>query len=76
MVLLKTPEAAAKLRLSPKTLELWRSSGEGPAFVRIGRRRVAYTRKDLEDWLLRQRHDPRRRCSIERTVGPVEADRD
>jgi predicted DNA-binding transcriptional regulator AlpA len=49
--LLTTPAAAALLGLSPRTLEGWRRTGEGPAFVRLGRRRVAYRRSALDSWL-------------------------
>jgi hypothetical protein len=35
-------EAAAYLRSNTRTLERWRTTGSGPAFVKIGRR-VAYT---------------------------------
>ena len=49
--LLSTPAAAALLGLSPRTLEGWRRTGEGPAFVRLGRRRVAYRRSALDRWL-------------------------
>ena len=54
-VLLTTHEAAAYLRLSPRTLERYRVTGEGPAYVKLGRR-VFYERKALDDWLeLRRR---------------------
>ena len=42
-------EAAAFLRLSPRSLDRWRVSGEGPAFRKFGGR-VRYTRADLEAW--------------------------
>lgn len=35
--LLNEDEAAVYLRLSKKTLQNWRVSGRGPAFVKIGR---------------------------------------
>ena len=40
--------------LSPRTLERWRLTGEGPAFVRYGggsRGRVFYLRSDLDEWI-------------------------
>ena len=46
---LDTREAAAWLGLSPKTLERYRVSGEGPDFIRIGTR-VRYLLEDLEKW--------------------------
>lgn len=41
--LLRENEAAEVLRLSERTLERWRSRGEGPKAKKIGARRVAYT---------------------------------
>lgn len=35
--------------ISPKTLERWRTTGEGPAFCKLGRR-VVYRTSDLDDW--------------------------
>ena len=53
-VLLTTAEAARRLRLSARTLERLRVSGEGPRYVKAGpgkRARVFYTTLDLEAWL-------------------------
>lgn len=44
--LLTTSEAAEVLRISPRTLEGWRVSGNGPRFRKIGAR-VLYARADL-----------------------------
>jgi hypothetical protein len=33
-----------------RTQERWRASGDGPPFVRIGPRRVAYRLSDCETW--------------------------
>ena len=46
---LDTREAAARLGLSPKTLERYRASGGGPEFQKPGSR-VRYRLKDLEAW--------------------------
>ncbi len=48
--LLTTREAAERLGLSPRTLERYRVTGEGPRFRKIGRW-VRYTPEDLEKWL-------------------------
>ena len=49
--LLTTVEAARdELRCHPQTLNNWRSNGEGPPFVRVGRR-VFYRRGDLRAWI-------------------------
>ena len=54
---LNTRQAAALLGLSPRTLERYRVTGEGPMFAKLGRR-VCYARTDLDDWA-----DGRRRRS-------------
>ena len=46
---LSTREAADWLGLSPRTLDRYRVSGEGPVFHRFGGR-VRYLLTDLEDW--------------------------
>ena len=54
--LLTTSEAASRVRLSPRTLERLRVSGEGPRYLKAGpgkRARVLYRQQDLEYWLLR-----------------------
>ena len=48
--LLTTEEAARYPRLSPRTLERYRVTGEGPRFLKIGRR-VLYRQSDLDEWL-------------------------
>jgi DNA-binding transcriptional MerR regulator len=40
-------DLAARLNISPRTLERWRSIGEGPAFLKIGGR-VVYRLEDVE----------------------------
>lgn len=52
--LLDEHEAAAFLRISPKTLQRWRWSGGGPPFVKLGSR-VRYARCDLEDFVALRR---------------------
>lgn len=49
-------EAAAFLNSSCRTLQRWRQTGEGPAYHRVGKRRVVYYRADLTAWLERRRH--------------------
>jgi len=51
---LTTTEAAAFLRLSPRTLERYRVEGGGPRFLKAGRgkrARVLYREEDLITWL-------------------------
>lgn len=52
--LLTTVEAAAYLRLSPRTLERFRVEGTGPKFLKAGggkRARVLYDPEELRRWL-------------------------
>jgi Helix-turn-helix domain len=43
-------EAAAELRVCERTLDRWRTLGEGPPITKIGRR-VYYRRSTLREWL-------------------------
>ncbi len=47
---LRTPEAAAYLRLSVSTLAKMRLRGDGPAYIKLGSRVVAYEQKHLDEW--------------------------
>jgi len=49
-LLLTTPEAAVALRVSTVTIKRLRSSGRGPAYVRLGRL-VRYQVGDLKRWI-------------------------
>jgi hypothetical protein len=48
--LLTQREAADALRLSERTLERYRVSGEGPSYVKAGKR-VMYRPADLDTWV-------------------------
>lgn len=45
-------EAAARMRMSVGTLANWRTSGEGPRFIKFGRR-VLYPLHEIEAFELR-----------------------
>lgn len=49
--LLAPDSAAAVLAISPKTLEAMRLRGNGPAWVKVSARRVAYRVEDLEAYV-------------------------
>ncbi len=49
--LLDPQAVAVRLGVSPKTLERWRATGEGPRFVRVSRKVVRYRRVDLETFI-------------------------
>ena len=51
---LSVREAAEYLGLSPRTLDRYRVSGEGPVFYRFGGR-VRYRREDLDGWAASRR---------------------
>jgi len=48
--LMTVEEAAAYLRIAPKTLFNWRVRSEGPPALKVGGR-VRYRRADLDEWL-------------------------
>ena len=51
---LTTSEAGGLLRLSPRTLERMRVSGNGPAYLKVGpgkRAKVLYKSSDVLSWL-------------------------
>ena len=51
---MNTRQAAAWLGLSPRTLDAYRLTGEGPPFYRFGRR-ILYRRRDLGRWAAARR---------------------
>ena len=53
--ILRTPEAADYVGLSPSTLEKKRIDGSGPEFIRLGGRAVGYDLHALDSWLDGQR---------------------
>jgi Helix-turn-helix domain len=48
--LLMEVQAAKLLNLSPRTLQNWRSSYNGPLYIRVGRA-IRYRRRDLIAWI-------------------------
>ena len=49
-VLLTEREFSERYKVPPRTAQRWRSTGDGPPFVRLGPRRVAYRPSDVERW--------------------------
>jgi len=45
-----TRRAAELIGMSTRTLEKWRGEGNGPPFLKLGRR-VLYAVADLEEWI-------------------------
>ena len=56
-VYISTVDAAARLGLSPRTLDRYRTTGGGPAFHRFGGR-VRYSGEDLEAWVASRQRTP------------------
>jgi predicted site-specific integrase-resolvase len=50
---LSQTDLANRWRVSPRTLERWRFTGEGPQFIKIGGR-VVYRLEDIEAFEARQ----------------------
>ena len=48
---MRTPEAAAYVALAEGTLTKMRLTDDGPPFVKVGPRAVAYRKADLDAWL-------------------------
>jgi excisionase family DNA binding protein len=48
--LLNEKEAARFLSMSYRTLQSWRSAGEGPSYLKLGRS-IRYRRSDLLTWI-------------------------
>lgn len=46
--LLCTKETARLLRISHRTLESWRGTGEGPKYCRVGGRNIRYRPEDID----------------------------
>lgn len=52
--LLHTKDTAKKLGVSPRTMEKWRVTGEGPVFHKFGSK-VFYAEQDLDAWVASRR---------------------
>lgn len=54
--LLTVKEAAAYLRVSKSYVDKLRVSGDGPEYMRLGKRKILYATADLEAWAASRRH--------------------
>ena len=68
--LLREQEAANSLGFTPRTLQAWRLTGDGPAYIKISSRAIRYRRRDLIAWA-----DERRRLSTSNSSSPKEGGR-
>lgn len=48
--ILTESETAKELKVSPRTLQRWRVTGDGPQYIRIGLRRVGYRQSVCREW--------------------------
>ena len=48
---LDTKQAARLMGFSHKTLENWRSKGQGPRYYQLPNKRIRYIREDLFEWV-------------------------
>jgi predicted DNA-binding transcriptional regulator AlpA len=48
---MRTPAASRYFGIAASTLNKMRLTGDGPLFVKVGPRAVAYRRSDLDAWL-------------------------
>lgn len=46
-----TAQVAEYLKTPATTLRWWRYAGQGPRSFKLGARKVAYLRSDVEEWL-------------------------
>ncbi len=53
-VLIRRADLPQYIPVASQTLARWACAGEGPKFIKIGRRLVAYRTGDLRDWLADQ----------------------
>lgn len=67
--LLTVEDAAAHLRLSKHTLNRWRTTGDGPPFVKYGPKLVRYSLQDLEDWKNSSRRNVPTACANDNGIG-------
>lgn len=51
--------------IAAQTLARWATEGQGPCFVKLGRRLVAYRAGDLREWL----HSQARENTIQKSDG-------
>ena len=50
LVYLTEEEFAERYHLGRRTIQRWRQSGDGPAWCRLGPRRIVYRLSDIESW--------------------------
>lgn len=60
LIVLRPRDVEREYGIPEQTLANWRSTGRGPAFIRVSPRMVAYERAAIERWLSSRRVEPSR----------------
>ncbi|MFN7308025.1 MAG: helix-turn-helix transcriptional regulator [Alphaproteobacteria bacterium] len=47
------------LHIPRRTIQRWRVTGDGPAFIRAGARRILYRREAVDEWAKAREHPHR-----------------
>jgi predicted DNA-binding transcriptional regulator AlpA len=55
--LLTSKQVAALLGMTDRSLERWRTAGDGPRFIRLSRRTIRYRRADIDAFLAARVYD-------------------
>lgn len=63
-------EPYERFLIPPRTAQRWRASGDGPPFVRLGKRRIIYRTSDVENWLATRTFKSRADEISRQTAGP------
>lgn len=67
-------ELAKRWDITPRTLQTWRKTGEGPAFVRLGPRKVFYREEAIDAYELEATVNKRPgwKATIKRAAGALD----
>jgi predicted DNA-binding transcriptional regulator AlpA len=71
--ILSDKQMRAWIGVSSPTLSRWRSTGEGPAFVQLGPRRLGYRKSVVEEWLAARECKSRQERQPEAMLEPSPA---
>ena len=66
-VILSENDFAKRENVNPRTVMRWRTTGDGPPFIRLGLRRIGYRLEDIEAWEA-QRTFPHRAAELSRKL--------
>lgn len=75
MTLYRTEEAATRLNVKPATLEAWRTRGEGPEFVKLGKA-VRYSDESLDNYVKSRTRTSTSQADLKECAGKAKASRE